>query len=148
MSIVDRSSAGALAALVLAVSAQVAAAQELAVPPENQTAVAVTIYNENLALVKDRRRVDLTGGVQRLSFIDVSAQIRPETALLTGGGVSVVEQNFDFDLLTPQSLLEKAIGREVRIVRVHPETGGTWSRSARCCRSRTGSCCASATGSS
>ena len=123
MSIVDRSSAGALAALVLAVSAQVAPAQEVAVPPESQSAVAVTIYNENLALVKDRRRVDLTGGQQRLSFIDVSAQIRPETALLTGGGVSVVEQNFDFDLLTPQSLLEKAIGREVRIVRVHPETG-------------------------
>ena len=86
MSIVDRSSAGALAALVLAVSAQVAAAQEVAVPPESQTAVAVTIYNENLALVKDRRHVDLTGGVQRLSFIDVSAQIRPETALLGSNG--------------------------------------------------------------
>ena len=123
MSCFERTSAGALAALVLALAAPDAVAQELAVPPENQTAVAVTIYNENLALVKDRRRVDLTGGLQRLSFIDVSAQIRPETALLSGGGVSVVEQNFDFDLLTPQSLLEKAIGREVRIVRTHPETG-------------------------
>jgi hypothetical protein len=123
MSCFERTSAGALAALALALAAPSAGAQELAVPPENQTAVAVTIYNENLALVKDRRRVDLTGGLQRLSFIDVSAQIRPETALLSGGGVSVVEQNFDFDLLTPQSLLEKAIGREVRIVRTHPETG-------------------------
>jgi hypothetical protein len=123
MSCFERTSAGALAALALALAAPDAGAQELAVPPENQTAVAVTIYNENLALVKDRRRVSLTGGLQRLSFIDVSAQIRPETALLSGGGVSVVEQNFDFDLLTPQSLLEKAIGREVRIVRTHPETG-------------------------
>jgi hypothetical protein len=123
MSCFERTSAGALAALALALAAPDAGAQERAVPPENQTAVAVTIYNENLALVKDRRRVDLTGGLQRLSFIDVSAQIRPETALLSGGGVSVVEQNFDFDLLTPQSLLEKAIGREVRIVRTHPETG-------------------------
>jgi hypothetical protein len=123
MSCFERSSAGALAALAFALAGPGAGAQELAVPPENQTAVAVTIYNENLALVKDRRRVDLTGGPQRLSFIDVSAQIRPETALLSGGGVSVVEQNFDFDLLTPQSLLEKAIGREVRIVRTHPETG-------------------------
>jgi hypothetical protein len=123
MSRFERSSAGALAALALALAARGAGAQELAVPPENQTAVAVTIYNEDLALVKDRRRVDLTGGIQRLSFIDVSAQIRPETALLSGGGVSIVEQDFDFDLLTPQSLLEKAIGREVRIVRTHPETG-------------------------
>jgi hypothetical protein len=123
MSCFERSCAGALAALALALAAPSAGAQELAVPPENQTAVAVTIYNENLALVKDRRRVDLTGGIQRLSFIDVSAQIRPETALLSGGGVSVREQNFDFDLLTPRSLLEKAIGREVRIVRTHPETG-------------------------
>jgi hypothetical protein len=120
---IERHFAGALAALALAIAAPGADAQELAVPPENQTAVAVTIYNENLALVKDRRRVELTGGAQRLSFVDVSAQIRPETALLTGGGVQVVEQNFDFDLLTPQSLLEKAVGREVRIVRTHPESG-------------------------
>ena len=94
MSCFERTSAGALAALVLALAAPDAVAQELAVPPENQTAVAVTIYNENLALVKDRRRVDLTGGLQRLSFIDVSAQIRPETALLSGGGVSVVRAEF------------------------------------------------------
>ena len=82
---IERHSAGALAALALALAAPGADAQELAVPPENQTAVAVTIYNENLALVKDRRRVELTGGAQRLSFVDVSAQIRPETALLSGG---------------------------------------------------------------
>lgn len=123
MSSSEHGFAGALAALALALAAPVAQAQEVAVAPESQTAVAVTIYNENLALVKDRRRVDLTGGPQRLSFVDVSAQIRPETALLSGGGVRVVEQNFDFDLLTPQSLLEKAVGGEVRIVRVNPETG-------------------------
>ncbi len=123
MSSFEHRFAGALAALALALTTPGASAQELAVPPESQTAVAVTIYNENLALVKDRRRVDLTGGPQRLSFVDVSAQIRPETALLSGGGVRVIEQNFDFDLLTPQSLLEKAVGREVRIVRTNPETG-------------------------
>ena len=123
MSFFERSSARALAALALALAAPGVFAQELAVPLENQTAVAVTIYNENLALVKDKRRVELTGGAQRISFIDVSAQIRPETALLTGGGVEIVEQNFDFDLLTPESLLEKAVGREVRIVRSLPETG-------------------------
>ena len=111
-----------LTALVL-LAAPWASAQEVAVPLENQTSVAVTIYNDNLALVKDKRRIDLTGGRQRLSFVDVSAQIRPETALLTGAGISVIEQNFDFDLLTPQILLEKAVGREVRIVRYHPQSG-------------------------
>ena len=123
MSAIERHSAGALAALVLALAATGALAQELAIPLEDQAAIAVTIYNENLALVKDRRRVELTGGTQRLSFVDVSAQIRPETALLSGGAVRVVEQNFDFDLLTPQALLENAVGREVRIVRTHPENG-------------------------
>ena len=123
MSSCIRTAAGALAALAFILAAPGANSEEVAVPLENQTAIAVTIYNENLALVKDKRRVELTGGRQRLSFVDVSAQIRPETALLTGGGVSVIEQNFDFDLLTPQILLEKAVGREVRIVRYHPQTG-------------------------
>ena len=123
MSFCSVQAGGVIAALVFFIGASGASAQELAVPLESQSAVAVTIYNDNLALVKDKRRVELTGGRQRLSFVDVSAQIRPETALLTGGGVSVVEQNFDFDLLTPQVLLEKAIGSEVRIVRYHPQTG-------------------------
>ncbi len=123
MSFCSVQAGGVIAALVFFIGASGASAQELAVPLESQSAVAVTIYNDNLALVKDKRRVELTGGRQRLSFVDVSAQIRPETALLTGGGVSVVEQNFDFDLLTPQVLLEKAVGSEVRIVRYHPQTG-------------------------
>jgi len=123
MSFCSVQAGGVIAALVFFIGASGASAQELAVPLESQSAIAVTIYNDNLALVKDKRRVELTGGRQRLSFVDVSAQIRPETALLTGGGVSVVEQNFDFDLLTPQVLLEKAVGSEVRIVRYHPQTG-------------------------
>jgi hypothetical protein len=52
--------------------------------------------------------------------------MRPETALLravSGHPLSLVEQNFDFDLLTPQKLLEKYIGREVTVIRTHPTTG-------------------------
>ena len=69
-------------------------------------AVAVTVYNDDLALVKERRRVDLAAGLTRLSLREVAAQMRPETALLravSGQPLSLVEQNFDFDLLTPQS---------------------------------------------
>jgi len=95
--------------------------------PDQQTAVAVTIYNQNLALVKDRRDIGLQKGEQRLAFRGVSAQMRPETALLRNtqqsGSLQVLEQNFDFDLLTPTKLLEKYQGRDVRIARINPATG-------------------------
>src|SRR5450432_2709548 len=86
-------------------------------------ALSVTIYSSDLALVQDRRDVDLKGGRQRIEFQDVSAQIRPETVSLTAADISIVEQNFDFDLLTPAKLMEKAVGRQVTIVRVNPATG-------------------------
>ena len=100
-------------------------AQETKVTQDDQTGVAVTIYNENLALVKDRRHVTLEPGIQNLAFIDVSAQLRPETALLhsDGGQLSVLEQNFEFDLLTPEKLLEESVGETVRVVKTNPQTG-------------------------
>ena len=73
--------------------------------------------------MQDRRDIDIKGGRQRIEFPDVSAQIRPETVSLTAGDISIVEQNFDFDLLTPAKLMEKAIGQEITIVRVNPATG-------------------------
>jgi hypothetical protein len=85
--------------------------------------LSVTIYTGDLALVQDRRDIEVKGGRQRIEFQDVSAQIRPETVSLTAADLSIVEQNFDFDLLTPAKLMEKAVGREVTIVRVNPATG-------------------------
>jgi hypothetical protein len=89
----------------------------------DREAVAVTVYNDDLALVKERRRVELPAGLTRLSLREVAAQMRPETALLravSGHPLSLIEQNFDFDLLTPQKLLEKYVGREVTVIRPHP----------------------------
>ena len=86
-------------------------------------AVAVTVYNDDLALVKERRKVELASGLNRLSLREVAAQMRPETSLLravSGQPLSLLEQNFDFDLLTPQKLLEKYVGREVTVIRSHP----------------------------
>jgi len=85
--------------------------------------LSVTIYSSDLALVQDRRDIELTGGRQRIEFQDVSAQIRPETVSLTAADISIVEQNFDFDLLTPAKLMEKAVGQQITIVRVNPATG-------------------------
>ncbi|WP_242518178.1 MULTISPECIES: DUF4139 domain-containing protein [Thiorhodovibrio] len=94
----------------------------------DQTAMAVTIYNSNLALIKDQRQISLPEGRLDLAFRDVSAQIKPQTALLraTEDGQQaprVIEQNFDFDLLTPGKLLEKYVGREVGLISTHPTTG-------------------------
>ena len=85
--------------------------------------LAVTIYADDLALIQDRRDIDVKGGRQRIEFQDVSAQIRPETVSLKAADIAIVEQNFDFDLLTPAKLMEKAVGHEVTIVRVNPGTG-------------------------
>ncbi|MCL2523628.1 MAG: DUF4139 domain-containing protein [Betaproteobacteria bacterium] len=101
----------------------------------DQQSVAVTIYNENLALVKDQRRIRLGSGQVALAFRDVSARMRPETALLRSlsspGKLSVIEQNFDFDLLTPQKLLEKYVGKTVKIITsVNYSTGAETSEQA------------------
>ncbi|HET9463183.1 MAG TPA: DUF4139 domain-containing protein [Thiobacillus sp.] len=100
---------------------------EIVSTASDQHAVAVTIYNDNLALVKDARRVRLARDFNQLAWREVSAQMRPETAQLrnlsNSAGFRLQEQNFDFDLLTPEKLLEKYIGREVGVIRTHPTTG-------------------------
>jgi hypothetical protein len=110
------------------------ALSQIEVPPPTQTAqgdVSVTIYNNNRALVEDRRQISLPAGRSRQEFRDVSAQIEPETVTLTGRGVGIVEQNFDFDLLSPQALMQKAVGHTVTVVRVNPATGAETRERAR-----------------
>ena len=115
-----------LAFAILSLTAQ-AANDEKRTDLRDQKSVAVTIYNENLALVKDRRTVRLDQGYNKLAFRGVSAKMRPETAMLRNvaqaTGLQVIEQNFDFDLLTPQKLLEKYVGKNIRIATMNPATG-------------------------
>jgi hypothetical protein len=85
--------------------------------------VSVTIYANDTALIQDHRSINVTGGRQRLEFQNVSARIRPETVSLAAEGLTIVEQNFDFDLLTPMKMMEKAVGQEVTLVRTSPGTG-------------------------
>jgi hypothetical protein len=118
----------ALVAGVLAAAHPVQAAPgEIVSTAADQKGVAVTIYNDNLALVKDARRIRLARDFNRLAWREVSAQMRPETAQLRNvtnpDGFRLQEQNFDFDLLTPNTLLEKYLGREVTVIRVNPATG-------------------------
>ncbi len=116
-----------LTALVATALGTAAQAAEIRSTLADQRNVAVTIYNESLALIKEQRAVRLPSGTVDLALRDVSGQIRPATAsmrsLSAGFDFAVIEQNFDFDLLTPMALLEKYVGRTVGIVRTHPTTG-------------------------
>jgi hypothetical protein len=85
--------------------------------------VSVTIYNNNLALVQDVRQTALPNGRTIVEFPDVSAQIRAETVTLNGTDFEIVEQNFDYDLLSPSALMQKAVGQIVTIVRTNPANG-------------------------
>jgi hypothetical protein len=96
-----------------------------------ERSVSLTIYNDDLALIQDRRQIEVSGGRQRIEFQDVSAQIRPETVSLSAGDITIIEQNFDFDLLTPAKLMEKAVGQDITIVRVNPGTGAETREQAR-----------------
>lgn len=124
---VNKSRAIAYAAALTIAGNALAEPDETRSTLQDQQEVAVTIYNSDLALVKDQRRVKLKTGLNSLAMRDVSAQIRPETALLrsvsNAGSFSLLEQNFDFDLLTPQKMLEKYVGKTVNIIKTNPSTG-------------------------
>ncbi|MFA5028702.1 MAG: DUF4139 domain-containing protein, partial [Candidatus Methylomirabilota bacterium] len=104
----------------LAASAPDAALRQVTLPREQQKEVAVTIYNGNLGLVRDVREVVLPVGVQEVKFMDVAAQIDPTTvhlkSLTEANGVRILEQNYEYDLLSPQKLLDKYIGKTVRLM--------------------------------
>jgi hypothetical protein len=110
------------------------AAQAQQIPAPDQSAqgdLAITIYQNGQALVQDVRTLDLAAGRVRQEFPDVSAQIRPETVTLAGPGIGIVEQNFDYDLLSPDKLMEKAVGSVVTLVRTNPATGAETREQAR-----------------
>lgn len=115
-----------VAIFALLMSAAAAADDELSVPPEQQTGLALTVYQQDLALVQDRRMVNLTEGLNRIAFAAVSAQLRPETVWAEGVGgdpLQLVEQRYDHDLLTARALLDASVGHEIRIAIRNPQTG-------------------------
>jgi hypothetical protein len=132
--------AAALSALSLAGSSlNVAAAQtEKDDAPRKQPAMtterdqvdlAVTVYNSNIALVRDVRQIHLPSGTFPLHFEDVAASINPATvhfrSLVDPSKLNVIEQNYEYDLLDPQKLLQKYVGKEVTLVRAEKDTGST-----------------------
>jgi hypothetical protein len=109
----------ALVVLAMLVTASIGSAATLAVTREVQTEVMVTIYNGNLGLVKDVREVRIPLGLTEAQFMDVAAQIDPTTVHLRSlsdpAGLKILEQNYEYDLLSSDKLLEKYVGRTVRL---------------------------------
>lgn len=108
-----------------------AGAQQVEEGPGGPDRVSLTVYNQNIALVEDVRNLNVPAGRSRQEFPGVSASIRPETVGLSGRGLSVVEQNFDYDLLTPGKLMESAVGGDIGIVRTNPGSGAQTTERAR-----------------
>jgi hypothetical protein len=95
----------------------------------DQTELAVTVYNSNIALVRDVRQLQIPTGTFRLKFMDIAATVNPATvhfrSLTEPEKVSVLEQNYEYDLLEPAKLLNKYVGKEVTLTRSYMENGTT-----------------------
>ena len=129
---------GAAAALAVAfvphapssiVEASAAASQTSTTTLDDQAELAVTIYNSDLAMVRDVRNLQIGRGTSDLHFMDIAATVNPATvhfrSLTEPARVSVLEQNYEYDLLEPEKLLRKYVGREVTLVRTRQENGAT-----------------------
>jgi hypothetical protein len=96
---------------------------------DDQAELAVTVYNSDLALVRDVRNIQLLRGTSDLHFMDIAATVNPATvhfrSLTEAGRVSVLEQNYEYDLLEPEKLLRKYVGREVTLVRTRNDGGSS-----------------------
>ena len=132
--------AGALLAILFPAAALAQAAdrpQDAAKPPaasaattvSDQVDLSLTVYNSNLALIRDVRQLTLPTGTSMLRFADVAASINPATvhfrSLTEPAALSVLEQNYEYDLLDPEKLLRKYVGRDITIVRDKQEGGTT-----------------------
>ena len=98
-----------------------------AITPEQQREVSLTVYNQELGLVKDNREIRLGSGAHEIRFMGVASQIDPTTVHLKSvtdpQGLKILEQNYEYDLLNPQKLLDKYVGKKVKILDKNYYTG-------------------------
>src|SRR2546429_4783953 len=106
-----------------ALGAAFAQTSEQTTTARDRQSVNITVYNSNLGLVRETRRLTLPNGRIALRFSDVTSQIRPETvhltSLTTPSALRILEQNYQFDLLNPAKLLDKFVGKEITVVLRH-----------------------------
>jgi hypothetical protein len=110
-------------------AARVPAAGQDSSTLDDQIDLGVTVYNSDIALVRDVRELRLPSGSFDLRFMDIAATVNPATvhfrSLTEPSRISVLEQNYEYDLLEPEKLLRKYVGRDVTLVRRRTENGIT-----------------------
>ena len=90
---------------------------------DDRQSVEVTIYNSNLGLVKEQRKIQIPAGEGELQFVDVAALINPVTVhikpLSNAGDFAVLEQNYEYDLISHAKLMDKYVGKQIKIIDNH-----------------------------
>jgi hypothetical protein len=113
----------AIALCLISITAAVAQSTEQTTTARDRQSVNITVYNSNLGLVRETRRLTLSDGRIALRFADVTALIRPETvhlaSLTAPSALRILEQNYQYDLLNPAKLLDKFVGKEITLVLRH-----------------------------
>src|SRR5205823_12947998 len=113
----------AVTIVCFAVLGVVAQTSEQTTTATDRQSVNITVYNSNLGLVRETRKLTLPSGRIALRFADVTAQIRPETvhlgSLTAPASLRILEQNYQYDLLNPAKLLDKFVGKQITLVLRH-----------------------------
>ena len=111
--------------LMLSTVSGMAIGAETIVDSSKTTKMEISVYNNNMAYVKDTRQTSLKSGKNELAFEGVSSQILPETAMLLGNGIKVSEQNYNYNLMTPSNILAASVGKTVKTALYNEATGKT-----------------------
>ncbi len=122
-------SAAALATVILMLATGARAQTAQTSTQDDQKDLAVTVYNSNIALVRDVRRITLPAGTIDLRYMDIAAAVNAATvhivSLTAPKDLTVLEQNYEYDLLSPEKLLQKYVGKELTLIRVETENNST-----------------------
>lgn len=109
--------------LAVALIPSVSFAQEVNLNQKNNISTSVSIYNDNLAFVKDTRKAVLSSGKNNVAFVGVAKQMRPETAIISAENVTVIEQNYEYNLINQNNILKEYVGKEVVTAVINPMNG-------------------------
>lgn len=113
-----------LLCLLIAAAPAGVTAQERTITAADRSQLSVTIYGNGLAHIRDRRIADLPAGPTSMAFADIGAAMDPTSTIIDSDvGLSIVEQSFQREVISQETLLERSIGKTVRVVRTHPTTG-------------------------
>jgi hypothetical protein len=111
---------GLLAVLALVVSSVLSGGQGVLPVAAQSEGVELAVYNQDVALVKDRRSLDLSEGLNEVRFVDVASQIDPTSvhfrSMTDPEGTVVLEQNYEYDIVGSARLLRKYVDQEIGLV--------------------------------